>query len=145
MYRQGGVLGRILAIMLLCWSHAGEAANLGDFAQKLAGSSSRTWVYERVVHKLGPSGCVSGVTYTFTATHQLIVSVCKNGQMADTTYSWSMADSGSGDVILNIAGMGTFVLLFKDATDGEHLMRLRTKAGPQTDPVTDKEFSLEEN
>ena len=136
----------ILALLSLCWSVGGEAAGLGDYEQKLAGPSSRTWILERVVHHMGPaSDCVSGETYTFKAAHQLVVSVCKDGRMVDTTYRWSLSDSGSGDVMVNIAGMDTYVVLFKDPAEGGHLMRLRKKNGPQTDPVADKEFSLNED
>jgi hypothetical protein len=136
----------ILALLPLCWSVGAIAAGVDDFEQKLAGPSSRTWVYKRVVSHMGAtSDCVSGETYTFKATNQLVVSVCKDGRMVDTTYRWSLSDSGSGDVVVNIAGMGTYVVLFKDPAEGGHMMRLRKKNGPQTDPVTDKEFSLSED
>ena len=65
--------------------------------------------------------------------------------MVDTMYRWSLSDSGSGDVVVDIAGMDTCVVLFKDPVEGGHLMLLRKKDGPQTDPVTDYEFSLKED
>jgi hypothetical protein len=132
--------------MLGGWSLSASAQNAAGFEKQLAGSSSRTWIFKRVIKQMGAGeGCSAGETYTFSSNHQMTVSVCTNGRMADTKHNWSIADGGNGDVAVTITGLGTYLLLFKNAPAGGHLMRLRTKGSTQTVPVEDKEFSLDED
>jgi hypothetical protein len=130
--------------LLSSWSSYGQNASDGE--RRLAGATSRTWVFKRVVKSMGAAeGCSSGETYTFSANHQMTVSVCTGGHMADTKYAWSISDAGNGDVAIAITGMGSYLLLFKSPPGGDQLMRLRRNGVNQTDPVQDKEFSLDED
>lgn len=143
--RLAWVLGACVGL-LSGWSGSTYGQNAPAFEKQLTGTASRTWIFKRVVKQMGAGeGCTSGESYTFSTDHQLTVSVCANGRMVDTKYNWSMSDAGNGDVAVAITGLGTYLLLFKNAPSGGHLMRLRSKGGTQTDPVQDKEFSLDED
>jgi hypothetical protein len=132
--------------LLSSWSGISYGQNASNFERQLTGTTSRTWIFKRVVKSMGAAqGCSAGETYTFNANHQLTVSVCTSGHMANTKYAWSITDAGNGDVSVAITGMGTYLLLFKTPPGGTPMMRLRQKGGTQTDPVQDREFSLDED
>jgi hypothetical protein len=132
--------------LLSSWSSISYGQNAVDFERQLTGTTSHTWIFQRVVKSMGAAqGCSAGETYTFNTNHQLTVSVCTNGHMVDTKYAWSISDAGNSDVAVAITGMGTYLLLFKSPPGRGHLMRLRRNGVTQTDPVQDKEFSLDED
>ncbi|MGU3387833.1 hypothetical protein ACLBYG_25250 [Methylobacterium sp. D53M] len=116
-------------------------------ATQLTGGASREWVFKRIVVAMGASGrCTSGETYTFEqANHGLAIRECKNGELAVSRHSWRLANAGAGDTSLVIEGLGTFVLLFRDAADGSHFLRLRSQGQAPTQPTVDKEFRLSED
>lgn|SRR5487761_2231559 len=139
------IAGAMLAGFFI-WSDTAASQSVTASEQQLAGTTSKTWIYKRVAEFMGASsGCLGGETYTFSASHELVVAKCTGGKMVDTRYQWSIADDRNGNVDVIIRNLGTYILMFNDTADGRHLMRLRTMGTTQTDPVKDMEFSLEED
>jgi len=128
---------------------AGQAAAADDDSpeQRLTGGSAREWVFQRIVRSMGSEhSCTSGLTYTFDAAeHSLVVRECKNSKLEVSYFTWRLANASAGDTALTIDRLGAFVLLFRDALDGSHFMRLRSEGNTPTQPTVDKEFRLNED
>jgi hypothetical protein len=142
------ILSIVSVAVILTAASAAIAQNSAeeDAAQRLAGTLSRQWIYERVVRTMGPNdACSSGETYTFMVDHSLKIEQCQKGHLVATRHSWSITGASGGDTIVTIDWDTTYLLLFRDPPEGGHFMRLRTKNKIQTEPVVDREFRLNED
>jgi hypothetical protein len=118
-----------------------------DPSSLLSGSSSREWIFQRIVLSMGAGdGCASGETYTFSKNHQVAIKQCVKGHLLTTQRKWSVSTK-DGDTLLQIDGdsASPYLLLFKTDAQGRQFMRLRTKPPDQSHPVVDKEFKLNED
>jgi hypothetical protein len=115
-----GVLGLLVASFDLTFAQSSM-----ELEQKLAGSSSRTWVLQRFTLEFGREGaCTSGEAYTFSANHRLTVSTCTNGRVVATEHQWGFTSDNSRSAI-TISDVGTYVVLFRDLPDGGLALRLQ--------------------
>src|SRR5690348_8589323 len=107
-------------------------ADADTIADRLAGGSSREWVYKRVVRMMGSTdACSSGETYKFSSDHMVSITECTGGHLNVAHHKWSTATNADMDIVLSIDGMPAQVLLFRD-DGGNHFIHLRTLSDSQT-------------
>lgn len=143
-----GTVRAALAGVVFCFAYPHSVAVAAQgLATQLTGGASREWVFRRFVRSMGADGsCISGETYTFEeAGPSLAIRECRSNKLVVSRYPWRVAEAASSDPLLVVDGLGTFVLLFRDADDGSHFMRLRTPGHTPTQPTIDKEFRLSED
>jgi hypothetical protein len=118
-----------------------------DPSSLLSGSSSREWIFQRIVLSMGAGDeCASGETYTFSKNHNVAIKQCTQGHLITKQQKWSVSTK-DGDTLLQIEGdsASPYLLQFKTDAQGRRFMRLRTKPQDQNRPVVDKEFKLNED
>ena len=140
-----GALAMLVALVLACCqAHAEDAGAVNTAKQKLAGSTSREWIFEQIIERMGASAeCTQGESYRFFSDGRLVVDKCEQGHLGETTHRWSMAQQGPLDLVMIIDGE-RYYMLFRD-NGNAHLMRLQSRSDSKTRPTVDREFRLSED
>lgn len=114
---------------------SGHAAAQGSLADVLTGGSSRAWQGQPLTFSAGlGSACLTGETFTFAVTHQVIVSRCVEGRIMQREQAWS----AEGAVVV-IAGLGAYQATMTGTR------RIRLLALSQARPANDIDLSLNED
>jgi hypothetical protein len=130
--------------MLIATPAVAHAAD-NDVSGQLTGTSSREWVYRRIVSMMGSGdACTEGEVYTFSKNGILTIRLCVDHHLTSTQHKWTLTSAPNGDSVLSIDGTTTYVLLFSSDKSSNRFMHLRTKNIAQTEPVIDKVFELNE-
>ncbi len=143
--RRAGGFALFSALMLAGGQANAQAATTVEAAvQKLTGSTSREWIFQQVITKMGSGAeCTQGNAYRFYSDHRLVIEKCENGRLVKTTHNWTIVQEGPLDIAITIDGT-RYYLLFRDA-GGAHLMRLQMRSSSKTQPTNEQEFRLSED
>jgi hypothetical protein len=139
----GGGLTAAIASLTVAWGQV-QPSTAVEAAEKLAGSSAQTWVYERLVTTMGTDGprCSGNAKlYRFASDKSLTKTECVAGKQVKTVHTWAVDRRSPLDMVLTIDGRDDYKLLFRDAGD-RHYMVLRKDEASKTAAVQDLEFQL---
>src|SRR5438128_1424472 len=83
-----------------------------DIAQRLTGTQSRDWIFERVETTLGGGdSCTKGEVWTFARTGTVEIRKCVNGLLHREQRPWSLRQENQLDTTI-IIGPDSYTLLF---------------------------------
>jgi hypothetical protein len=125
-----------LLIVAMVLAQSTMAKSPENFATKLAGTTHRTWVFERFERIMGAGmRCVQGDTLEFFADQTVLVSRCIQGKISSEKQNWSLQDEGIDHWIT--IGSEQYLLLF---TSDNKTMTLRKRSDVKSMATVDKEY-----